>query len=255
MAVSLNAPNKRIEYLHSLELAVPTDRLKAIGELASSVREADQTAYVDAGSTVSFVGGVALERQEDVLNSTLLAQLAANKKYDREIQTEQWYKFYREVLENVGWVVTNFGFQRYSESGVTLRLDKAALALISAIASGNELAVLTAAVKALENAQSESKAVTLFDANGSTGENGNFQIASCSEDPSGNVQSALGAFYFKASKHEGRFLFWSWETKSINFYFSTQSVVLNEKIYSTVRQTVIAKLGDNAKRFIAGLDI
>ncbi|HXT68427.1 MAG TPA: hypothetical protein VN700_01625 [Vicinamibacterales bacterium] len=219
------------------------------------VVEDGSAAYVDAGSTMSFVGGVPAVKQQDVLNSTLLAQLAANKKFDRETQTEQWYGFYRQVLENVGWVVQSFSFTRYDESGATLRLDKSALAIIAAVASGNELLALQATLKALENSDPDSKQVTLFDVNGSKGENGNFQLSTASTDPNGNVQMALGAFYFKATEHVGRFLFFSWKTKSINLYFGAQSVLLNEQIYATVRQSVIDKLGDKAQQFVADLDI
>jgi hypothetical protein len=54
--------------------------------------------YVDAGSLISFVAGVSAENRADILNSTLLAQLAANKQYNREQQTQEWYGMYREVL-------------------------------------------------------------------------------------------------------------------------------------------------------------
>ncbi len=256
MPMTSHAPSTRATFVQSLELAVPDRRMAALpSDTGPVVTAGEERAYVDAGSTVSFVGNLSVDRQHDVLNSTLLAQLAANKKFDREQRTQEWYEYYRSVLENLGWVVTNFGFQRYTEAGASLRLDKTALSLIGAIASGNELAVLTKALDVLKNADPDSKEATIFDVNGSTGENGNFQIASCSQDPSGNVQSAFGAFYFKASETHGRFLFWSWTTKSINFYFSTQSVALNEQIYATVRQAVIDKLGTNAKTFVAGIEI
>ena len=46
--------------------------------------------------------------QSDVINSTLLAQLAANKQYDRQNNVDQWYGYYKTVLEQVGWTVQNF---------------------------------------------------------------------------------------------------------------------------------------------------
>ena len=256
MTVALKAPLTRTAFVESLELAVTDKRMASMRSDSEStlVLTADKdTGFVDAGSTVTFVGGIPVARQEDVLNSTLLAQLAANKVFDRESQTEQWYGYYRNVLENIGWVITNFAFQHYNEASASLRLDKTALALIGAIASGNELVVLTKALEVLKDLDPNSKEATIFDGSGSGGDNGNFQLASCTQDPSGNVQSALGAFYFKANEHVGRFLWWSWKTKSINVYFSTQSVILNEKIYGTVRQAVIDKLGNNAKNFVARL--
>jgi hypothetical protein len=59
---------------------------------------------VDAASLVTFIDGVSGQQNEDVLNSTLLAQLAANRKHHRERDTPGWYDFYCTVLEQVGWV-------------------------------------------------------------------------------------------------------------------------------------------------------
>ena len=52
---------------------------------------------------VTFVDGLSGQQKEDVLNSTLLAQLTANRKHDRERDTGAWYDAYRGVLEQVGW--------------------------------------------------------------------------------------------------------------------------------------------------------
>ncbi|NJN74880.1 MAG: hypothetical protein HC799_19910 [Limnothrix sp. RL_2_0] len=124
-------------YVQSLELAAPDASLQDIHLSGFSLlQDKDkETGYVNAGSLVSFVAGVSTEHQNDVLNSTLLAQLAANKKFDREKDTEQWYKFYREVLENVGWVIQEFDFQRYAPSGATFEMNKVVLDILAAIAT------------------------------------------------------------------------------------------------------------------------
>src|ERR1043166_957342 len=62
------------------------------------------SANVDAASLVTFTDGVSGQQKEDVLNSTLLAQLAANRKHDRERDTVGWYGLYRTVLEQGGWI-------------------------------------------------------------------------------------------------------------------------------------------------------
>lgn len=253
--IDIRQIQSREQYIKDLDLAVPAESLLSLSAEKLAFNEEGETAFVDSGSTVSFVGGVPLVKQQDVLNSTLLAQLAANKKYDRESQTEAWYGYYREVLENVGWVVQSFSFTKYTETGATIKLDKTALAIIAEIASGNELTVLASTLKALEESDPDSKQTTLFDSNGSQGEAGNFQLSTASVDPNGNIQMTLGAFYFKSSEHKSRFLFVTWSTKNINLYFGAQSVILNEQIYATVRQTVIDKLGDNAQKFVADLDI
>ena len=45
-----------------------------------------------------------------MLNSTLFAQLAANKKHDRQNETTDWYNYYKYVLETVGWNVQSFEY-------------------------------------------------------------------------------------------------------------------------------------------------
>ena len=70
---------------------------------------------------VSFADGVTGQQKEDLLNSTLLAQLAANGRFDREKDTLNWYETYRTVLRGVGW---------RSEAAAIIRAppDRAALA-------------------------------------------------------------------------------------------------------------------------------
>ena len=119
----------REEYILGLELAVPNAALMALVPKELSLRDDKPAAFVDGGSTVSFISGIPVLRQKDVLNATLLAQLAANKKYDREKETEQWYGFYRDVLENIGWVIQSFSFAGPVTSVRRSNLDDVKIAL------------------------------------------------------------------------------------------------------------------------------
>lgn len=78
---------------------------RALEECQSTGR----SAYVAAASVVAFADGVGGQQKEDLLNSTLLAQLAANKKHDREKDAINWYRFYRSVLQHLGWSRTDGG--------------------------------------------------------------------------------------------------------------------------------------------------
>jgi hypothetical protein len=129
------------------------------------------------------------------------------------------------------------------------------LDILAAVATGNQAAVMAATLKALRDADPGSKALTLFDTGGSTGAGGSFQISGATSDKDGNVAMALGAFYFKTTEHRTRFLFWEWQSSSINMYSSAQAVTLNEPIYATVRAEVAKKLGDKAKMFVANIEI
>src|ERR1700680_3244453 len=92
----------REAYIHSLELAAPPHKLVKVHRARLSgaalrVTEDKPTANVDQGSLLSFVTGITHQRREDVLDSTLLAQLAATAVCDRYKEADKWYKKYIEV--------------------------------------------------------------------------------------------------------------------------------------------------------------
>jgi hypothetical protein len=106
---------KAIDYVRSLEIERFDEKKLTIRAAVSDTGE-DEAGYVDAGALTSFVAGLTKTHKEDTLNSTLLAQLAVNKAYNRETQTKEWYAKYHEVLENVGWVISAFQFTEYETS-------------------------------------------------------------------------------------------------------------------------------------------
>lgn len=210
--------------------------------------------YVDAGSTISFVANVSSQAQDDVLNSTLLAQLAANKQYDREKDTQNWYRSYTDTLGKVGWVIQSFSFQKYQASGSSFRVDKVVLDILAAIASQNEIAIVQQTMNALKSLSDNDNRLVLFSTQSSSQSAGNFQISTANET-NGQVAMKLGAFYFSSSQSSTRFLWASYSSSNSSIYQGAQTVTLNGSTYSQVRQQIIDKLGDRARQFIANLDI
>jgi hypothetical protein len=108
-------------FVESLRLeALGSERLWRTDSSASLADPGPQphSAYVAAASVVSFADGVTGQQKEDLLNSTLLAQLGANHRFDREKDTLNWYGAYRTVLWGIGW---------HSETGsARTPLDRAA---------------------------------------------------------------------------------------------------------------------------------
>src|ERR1700722_617734 len=78
------------EYVRRLEIeALGSDRLWRSGDSAELADTGPQphSSFVAAASIVSFADGVSGQQKEDLLNSTLLAQLVANRRCDRERDT------------------------------------------------------------------------------------------------------------------------------------------------------------------------
>jgi hypothetical protein len=212
-----------------------------------------KSAVVNAGSLTSFVEGVDPSLKTDVMNSTLLAQLAANKARDRYKQPRAWFDYYKNVLENIGWNAPGFAFDKYTSGGSTVNMDKAVLEILGAICTGNEIAVMAATMNALKNLPAGSPQITIWNANASDGAAGNFQILPCAQTPNGNVVMVMDAMQFNARVSHGQFLWWTWSSTEIDIDRAAFRLELNTDVYSKIRSDVSTKLGDRAKSFIKAL--
>lgn len=246
-----------ISFVSSLELEEPTikfSQMENLKSLPTAGNDGKEAGYVAGGSLVSFVAGVSEEHQSDVLNSTLLAQLAANKKYDQEKQTEEWYNFYRTVLTTIGWVAQEFNFEDYQISASSGSVDKIVLEVLAAIASQNEIAVAMKTFEAIKKLPETDNRVVLWDGKSHKESSGNFQIALCA-DTGGVVVTKIGCFYFSSEKKVAKILWFDFSSSNAHMHKSDQTISLNKDVYSQVRQQIIDKLGDKAKTFIQDLDI
>jgi hypothetical protein len=216
---------------------------------------ADLQAAVDAGSLLSFVARVSIQERDDILYSVQLAQRGASGTFDRFAQTESWYQKYAEILEYLGWAAEQLAFARYDQSEGDLRMDRAALAIITAIATQNQLAVLKEAVSALEALAEDDDRIRLFDFHTCAEASGNFQIGAAQKAENGALSLAIGAFHFRSRDARRRFLFFSWGAQDIDFWTTAQKMTLNADLYANHREAVARKLAASAADFIAGLKL
>lgn len=222
--------------------------------LAPTPPTTQPSGYVDDGSMVSFVAGVNQQHQQDALNSTLLAQLAANAQYDRTKDTVNWYKAYAQVLETVGWQVQNFNFNQFEASGNTFTVDAVVLQLLSSIATQDELAIAKATIDALQGLDKGDGRLALFNSASHPASNGNFQLAAAVE--SNNIlMLKVGAFYFYSNETTTDFLWWHYSSSDTKFWQGGQVMNLNDQVYGQVRQQIIDKLGSHAKTAIQNLPL
>jgi len=211
-------------------------------------------AAVNTGSLLSFVDGVSAQDKDDILYSVQLAQRGASGGYDRFTQTQSWYQKYIEILENLGWAGEQFAFSHFAQSEGEFRMDKEALAIISAIATQNQLAILQESVKALAALAEEDGAIRLFDFHTSAQASGNFQLGAVQKAANGALALALGAFYYRSDDARRRFLFFGWGAQQVDFWTAAQKMTLNTDFYALqCRDSVRLKLGVKADAYIADL--
>ncbi len=243
----------REHFIHSLALPAVPSKLRALG-LAATVRGEKQGAFVDAGSIISFVAGISENRQRYTLKSVLLAQLAADNKFDRAAKTEDWYKYYNDVLEHIGWVTQAQRWKTYDAHGKDLDVDKAVLEILTAVATQNELAAITAAINGAKSLADGDGRITLFDHFVANAEAGAFQLGAASEQ-GGAVALRLGSFRYTSKSTITKVLWFKFSTRDTKLDYSQQEITLTAALYDAVRTTVETKLKDQADKFLADLDV
>ena len=212
-------------------------------------------AAVDANAFLSFVDGVSAQEREDILYSVQLASRGASAAHDRFKASEAWYGKYIEILERLGWTSEQFAFAKYAQSEGELRMDQAALAVIAAIATQNQLTVLNQSLNALKELAENDGAIRLFDFHTTAQASGNFQIGAVQKSANGALSLALGAFYFQSDDRRRRFLFFARGALEVRFWTAARKLTFNTEHYARQRQAVKEKLGASAHDYIADLEI
>ena len=249
-----------VAFVRSIELAEPRFSVPAALQNRTLAKlgtppDNKKEGYVVGGAISAFTGNVKGSAKQDILDATLFAQLAADKKYDREKDTVNWYSYYKYILGNIGFVVSSFEFEQYKAGGAKTYMDEVVIKILAAIATGNEIAVVTETLNALKGMSDADSRIVLFSQQSATSSSGSFQVYPVEQSPNGDVSMALGAFYFSATHHEVKFLFFGFGSTDTSIYKGAQKTVLNQNVYSKVRPDISSKLGDNAVNLVASIDL
>lgn len=210
---------------------------------------------IDGNIIASFVDGVTGQQKIDVLNSTLLAQLAANYRFDREENPVEWTKFYRIVLENVGWVVPEFQFRRLKSSQARFTMDQVILHLFKGLLTQNQMETVQAAIDAVKALDEGDGRLRIFSRNSAEGRAGNFQVSSVGTSATGVLSMKLGAFGFKTNSNVTNVLWFSFSGNSTSMAVTSSTLALNEQVHDRLRDAILNKLGNRGLDFIRGLDL
>ena len=130
----------RKEFIAQLEISPPPTPfpLQQFSSLTASAGTSGGA--VDGGSLVSFTSEIDEQNRSDVENSVLLAQLAADSQYQRNENSDLWYKVFVNVLSKVGWIIQEFEFEKYEAHGQSVVVTAVVLDIVKGILSDSEVA-------------------------------------------------------------------------------------------------------------------
>ncbi|KAG9090540.1 hypothetical protein FRC06_000998 [Ceratobasidium sp. 370] len=202
-----------------------------------------ETAAVSAGGLYIFDRELSKTQKADVLNSTLLAQIAADRSYNRTDDVDNWYRYYVDTLGRIGWMANDFHFDKYSFNNSISASQFVMDSLKNAINSPKSKNV-ESAVNAVKNMSGDEKALRVFSSKSASGPHANFQVGYCSTND-GNVVVEIGAFVYHIDQNVKNPMSSTLKSRS------TDAHSVNKYVYDRVRDAVLQKLGDYANDCVA----
>jgi len=244
--------NDVIEYIDGLELPKVGHHV-VLRSPPDEVPVTGASAAIAGGSILSFVAGLSQQAREDVLNSTLLMQLAASKRYNKSTEREEWFKFYTEGLGKLGWTLSSQEMERYTPNQQAFTMDDVVLDIMEHVAGGSSFTPI--ARRTFESLRKQPALLDVFINHSNDGNVGTFQIMPCTQNASGDVTMLLSCMQLVRNVRDDHILFFTFQKNDVLIYRSAQTSVLNSQVYSKVREAVLEKLGQHANQFVNNLSL
>ena len=203
----------------------------------------DDQAFVVGSGALSFAKSLPADERDDVMDSTLFAQLAANKKYDWEVNPDAWYAYYWQILNYAGWVVTGMGEGSLTSRDISQTVEQEIIAVIQAALGGiaSAAALVARTLKALSDAARNGPAITLFRRRSEKYQTANCQIALAAGD--GEIANlTFAGFRLDFTVQVVQVLFFTFTSKQARLRQNYRSFALNPKAYAVVKDDIRQRL-------------
>ena len=252
--MSNNSMDRARRYVDELDLP-PGTRTRAVPTFDfDSVKD---QAMVVGSDIVSFVKGVTPERREAIVNSSLLAQMAAKKKVADMTKIYDWYNTYFDVLMNIGWVVQDRGFAEYTEASENFEAHEAIIKVATSLLgpTASTLTVVKASLDALKSSSENSPWITLFNRESQTAHTARFQVTQTEQGENDEFLVSLMAFGLEAQTTLTQVLFFKFKSSEATLKHYSGKVTINSDVLTSVQGTIKQRLAGFANDYIKELPI
>lgn len=247
-----------VGYVSNLEVQPPSRRFPLFRseatEAAPPVREGEEQAFLADKSLVSFISEVKGQNRKDVLNSALLAQMAANKKFPDEKDMLQWYQSFIEVLSKIGWNIEAAELSTFEASKNVFEIDKAIIEILTSALGGGYMPVIVKTLESIKAMSEDDHKIVAFEKNTHSLTKGCFQIALAIEK-NDTVSMQLGTFLLTSTNKIKQILFFTSKKDKTKLQYTSRRGTLNSEAYGMVRDAVLQKLGANINAYVAEIEI
>jgi peptidoglycan hydrolase-like protein with peptidoglycan-binding domain len=251
-------PTEALQFVKAVKLpaALEAAVAPASGVAQFDFDKAKSQALVVGSDIVSFVKGVTEEGRRDIVNSSLLAQLVANKNVpNQEDRILEWYDAYFTALTRIGWVAQARQFVKHIERSENISAHEAIIAVATTLLGPNvaALAVVKATLDALKSMDQGSPWITLFNRESQHARSARFQITLAEQGEGGQFLVTLMAFALNANADLTQVLFFKFQKNEIKLEHASGSVTINSVVLAAIRESLEKKLASVAQNYVLGL--
>ncbi|KQB55356.1 hypothetical protein AQS70_18875 [Pseudomonas endophytica] len=200
---------------------------------------------IAGNSLVSFAPGLEARDQEDIANSIALAELCADKRFNRFRQIKDWYEAFLDKLIDVGWEMDHELLDaEIPEKKVFFDLEEAVLHHLQGIKQASLRKVLKESIEAL---RLDSVAQNIFETRNREGTFAYYQFVPC------ETRHELGSYIYLTAMQvttrldvenilfEGRTIR---KTDALDVGIGWSAFYLDRKDYDRFRDDVLSQLED-----------
>jgi hypothetical protein len=245
--------NKAIKFIEAVDISGtprPIVSLDAAVDAGAVFDKAKNQAQVVGADVLSFTVGVESDVRQAISDSALLAQLVANKKSPFDQSPRAWFKAYSGVLQNLGWVVQDAGWNDYSTGGTAAEVNEQIIEVMTVLLgpAPAALSIIKTTVSALKAMKSDSSWITIFSRESQKAKIARFQIGLVEKDKNGGFLVSLLACVIEADNTITQVLFFKFKEANAKFTANSAKISINPKTITDIGPAV----RDKVKVYIQG---
>ena len=205
----------------------------------------NDAAILVEGNLLACGAGMSAQSRHDVKNAFHFATLVADKVFDAEKQSREWYDKFIDVMRDLGFTIPRRSFELETSAELTVTVGAVAIRAIgvvgNAMLGGTKLGELAKmAFDKLVTVESDAKIIDHKRKNKARGMVG---MAACIETEKNDVVMVVSCIQASAPQLDDDILGVQWKLDKTSYYAGTAVLTLNTFVYDKVRETVENKLG------------
>ncbi|WP_426810407.1 hypothetical protein ABOC32_05995 [Pseudomonas sp. WOUb67] len=218
---------------------------------------ASNTVVLIEGNLLAYGAGMSAQNRHDVKNAFHFATLVADKAFDAEKQSREWYDKFVDVMRDLGFTIPRRTFEL--ETSADLSVTVGAVAVRAIGAAGNAMFGGTAlgelAKRAFDKLTTLENDAKVIDHKRKNKARGMVGLAACIETENNDVVMVVSCIQASAPNVDGDVLGIQWKLDKTEYYAGTAVLTLNTFVYDKVRETVENKLGVRSVENVLQYDI